>query len=154
LPDRILVGRVGRPHGIGGAFVVENPSDDPDRFAVGAMLFAAGEEAVVEESKRSGGRRVIRLDRSAARGAALEVERSSLPEPAEDHYYIADLLGLEVEREDGKALGNVAAVQDAPANAVLELDTGVLLPLVDACVLEVDVAARRIVVAPGFDSDD
>jgi 16S rRNA processing protein RimM len=154
LPDRILVGRVGRPHGIGGAFVVENPSDDPDRFAVGAMLFAAGEEAVVEESKRSGGRRVIRLDRPAARGAALEVERSSLPEPAEDHYYIADLLGLGVEREDGKALGNVAAVQDAPANAVLELDTGVLLPLVDACVLEVDVAARRIVVAPGFDSDD
>jgi 16S rRNA processing protein RimM len=154
LSDRVLVGRVGRPHGIGGAFVVENPSDDPERFAVGAILLAGGEQAVVEESKRSGGRRVIRLDRPIPRGTALEVERSALPEPAENHYYVADLLGLEVEREDGKALGKVAAVEDAPANAVIELDTGALLPLVDACVLEVDLAARRIVVAPGFDTDD
>jgi 16S rRNA processing protein RimM len=154
LSDRVLVGRVGRPHGIGGAFVVENPSDDPERFAVGAILLAGGEQAVVEESKRSGGRRVIRLDRPVPRGTALEVERSALPEPAENHYYVADLLGLEVEREDGKALGKVAAVEDAPANAVIELDTGALLPLVDACVLEVDLAARRIVVAPGFDTDD
>jgi len=109
---------------------------------------------VVEESKRSGGRRVIRLDRAVPRGTALEVERSALPEPAEDHYYVVDLVGLEVEREDGKALGKVAAVDDAPANAVLELDTGVLLPLVEACVRDVDLRARRIVVARGFDGDD
>src|SRR5215216_1469789 len=97
LPDRVVVGRVGRPHGIAGAFVVENPSDDPDRFAVGARLLAGADEAVVEESKRSGGRRVIRLDRPVPRGTSLEVERSALPEPAEDHYYVADLVGLEVE---------------------------------------------------------
>ena len=154
MPDRVLVGRVGRPHGIGGAFVVENASEDPERFAVGAILLAGGEQAVVEESKRSGGRRVIRLDRAVPRGTALEVERSALPEPAEDHYYVVDLVGLEVEREDGKALGKVAAVDDAPANAVLELDTGVLLPLVEACVRDVDLRARRIVVARGFDGDD
>ena len=154
MPDRVVVGRVGRPHGIAGAFVVENPSDDPARFAVGARLLAGDDEAVVEESKRSGGRRVIRLDRPVPRGTSLEVERSALPEPAEDHYYVADLVGLEVEREDGKALGRVTTVEDAPANAVLELDTGVLLPLVEACVRDVDLRARRIVVARGFDGDD
>jgi 16S rRNA processing protein RimM len=154
LPEWIAVGRVGRPHGVAGAFVVENSSDDPERLAVGARVFAGGEEAEVVESKRSGGRRVIRLDRAVPRGTVLEVERSALPEPAENYYYVADLVGLDVEREDGKALGRVAAVEDAPANAVLELDTGLLLPLVDACVREVDLGARRIVVARGFDADD
>jgi ribosomal 30S subunit maturation factor RimM len=39
------------------------------------------------------------------------------------------------------------------ANDVLELDSGLLLPLVEDCVLEVDLAARRVVVAPGFAPD-
>jgi 16S rRNA processing protein RimM len=151
---RLQVGRVGKPHGLGGAFVVEEASDDPERFAVGSRLLAGGEEAVVEESKRAGGRPVIRLDRTVERGAVLEIERSALPEPAEGHYYVADLVGLAVEREDGKALGRVAAVEDGVANAVLELDGGLLLPLVDACVLDLDVEAGRIVVARGFDEAD
>ena len=36
MPDRVAVGRVGKPHGIRGAFVVEDASEDPERFAVGA----------------------------------------------------------------------------------------------------------------------
>ena len=39
---------------------------------------------------------------------------------------------------------------ERPANDVLELDSGALLPLVEACVLEVDRDGGRIVVAPGF----
>ena len=38
----VPVGRVGRPHGLDGAFVVEQGSDDPDRYAVGAELFVDG----------------------------------------------------------------------------------------------------------------
>ena len=37
---RIRVGRVGRPHGLAGAFVVDEASEDPERFAVGAKLHA------------------------------------------------------------------------------------------------------------------
>ncbi len=148
------VGRVGKSHGLGGAFVVEGASNDPARFAVGRRLVVGGEEAVVKESKRAGGRPVIRLDRPVERGAVLEIERSELPDPAEDHFYVADLVGLAVEREDGRELGRVAAVGDGVANAVIELDSGLLLPLVDACVLEVDVAAGRVVVARGFDDAD
>jgi 16S rRNA processing protein RimM len=151
---RVQVGRVGKAHGLRGAFVVEGASDDPARFSVGARLVVDGEEAVVEESKRAGGRPVIRLDRPVERGAVLEIERSALSEPAEGNYYVADLVGLAVEREDGRALGRVAAVDDGVANAVLELDGGLLLPLVDACVLAVDIAAGRIVVARGFDEAD
>lgn len=151
---RIVVGRVGKPHGLQGAFVVEGASEDPARFAVGTRLVAGGEEAEIVESKRAGGRPVIRLDRDVSRGATLEVERASLPEPAQDEYYVADLIGLEVVREDGKTLGRVVEVQDFPANDVLELGSGLLLPLVEACVREVDLSARRIVVAPGYDEPE
>jgi ribosomal 30S subunit maturation factor RimM len=48
----------------------------------------------------------------------------------------------------------VVRVQDLPANSVLELDSGALLPLIDPCVREVDLDARRIVVAPGYDQPD
>ena len=67
MADLVQVGKVGRPHGLGGAFVVEHGSDDPDRYAVGATLIVAGEPATVVEAKRAGGRPVIRLDRNVER---------------------------------------------------------------------------------------
>jgi 16S rRNA processing protein RimM len=151
---RVHIGRVGRSHGRDGAFVVQDASDDPRRFEVGARLFVDGEEAVVVDSKQAGGRPVIRLDRAAAPGATLEIDRSSLPAPEPDHYYVSDLVGLEVVREDGASLGLVRDVQAFPANDVIELDTGLLLPLVEACVKEVDLGGRRIVVAPGYDKPE
>ncbi len=148
--DRVLVGRVGKPHGLNGAFAVEQASEAPERFAVGATLLVAGEPATVVESKRSRGRPVIRLDRTPERGAALEVPRSELPPPEEGSYYEFQLVGLAVEDEEGRSLGCVTAVRAGVANDVLELDSGLALPLVDACVREVDLPAGRILIAPGF----
>ena len=65
------------------------------------------------------------------------------------------LVGLRVEEEGGRALGTVDEVQNGPANDTLELDSGLLLPLVESCVLDIDIAAGRIVVARGFaDADE
>jgi 16S rRNA processing protein RimM len=154
--ETVRVGRVGRPHGIAGAFVVEQPSDDPARFAVGARLLAGGEEVEVVESRRvGGGRLAIRLDRPVPRGTELALRRGDLPEPEEDAYYVFQLVGLRVEEEGGRDLGTVRDVISAPANDVLELEGGGLLPLVGACVLDVDLQAGRILVAPGYaDSAD
>jgi 16S rRNA processing protein RimM len=148
--ERVSVGRVGRPHGIKGAFVVDDASDAPERLAKGAELLVDGEPARVVESKRSGGRPVIRLDRTAPRGARLEVLRASLPEPEADSYYVFQLRGLEVVDEGGEALGRVHDVLPYPANDVLELDTGLVLPLVEACVKEIDLETGRILVTRGF----
>ncbi len=147
---RVRVGKVGKPHGLEGAFVVEEGSDDPERFAKGVTLLVDGQPARVVESKRAGGRPVIRLDREVARGAAIEVEREQLPEPAEGEYYAFQLVGLEVEEEGGEKLGRVTEITSGPANDVLELDTGLALPLVDACVRKVDLAGGRILVQTGF----
>ena len=150
MTDRVAVGRVGKPHGLEGAFVVENASDAPERFAKGAELLVGGKPARVVESKRAGGRPVIRVDCEAARGARLEVLRTSLPDPEADSYYVFQLRGLEVVEEGGDALGRVREVVPYPANDVLELDSGLDLPLVEACVREVDLDAGRIVVTRGF----
>ena len=152
MSELIRVGRVGRPHGLDGAFFVEEASEDPERFAVGGVLLAGGARVEVVESKRSGGRPVIRLDRKVERGTPLDVERGSLPEPEQGSYYAFQLLGLEVQEEGGSVLGRVTEVSSGPANDVIELDTGLLLPLVEACVQKVDLDAGRILVQPGFAS--
>jgi 16S rRNA processing protein RimM len=149
--DLVLVGRVGRPHGLDGAFLVEDASDDERRYAVGATLLAGGEPATVVLSRRVGrGRTAIKLDRRAERGTELAVRREDLPPPDEGSYYVADLVGLDVVEEGGARLGVVADVLPGVANDVLELDSGLLLPLVEDCVREVQLAQRRVLVAPGF----
>jgi 16S rRNA processing protein RimM len=150
---RVQVGRVGKPHGLAGAFVVEKASDDPERFADGVTLLVGGEPAKVLESKRAGGRPVIRMDRDVPRGAPIEIELGDLPPPGEGEYYAFQLVGLEVEDAAGRKLGRVTEVSSTPANDVLELDTGLALPLVDACVQEVDLERGRILVKPGFAAD-
>ncbi len=142
---------MGRPHGVHGAFFVEEASEDPARFAVGATLHGPGGPVTVVERKHgSGGRVVLRVDPPLERGAPLRVLRSELEQPAEDEYYVFELVGLEVVEESGRRLGMVAEVYSSPANDVLELDSGLALPLVAACVRAVERQRGRIVVASGF----
>ena len=149
--ELVTVGRVGRPHGIDGSFFVDEASESPERFARGATLLVDGDPAEVVVSKRgAGGRPVIKLDRSVRRGATLAVRRDDLPAPEEDAYYVFQLVGLAVEEEGGRVLGVVTDVENAPANDVLVLDSGLLLPLVESCVLDIDLAAGRVLVARGF----
>jgi 16S rRNA processing protein RimM len=78
--DLVTVGRVGRPHGLDGAFFVEGASERKGIFAQGATLHAGGEPATVVASRHgSGGRPVIRLDREVGRGTELAVARATLP---------------------------------------------------------------------------
>jgi 16S rRNA processing protein RimM len=124
------------------------------RFEIGAELLVAGEPAKVVAAKRARGRPVIRLDRRVERGAALEVAREALAEVGEGEYYVFQLVGLSVEEEGGRALGTVKDVAPGVANDVLELDSGLLLPMVEECVLSVDVERGRLVVASGFAGAD
>jgi 16S rRNA processing protein RimM len=150
----VVVGRVGRPHGVDGAFIVEAASDDPARFGVGALLRVHGEPATIVVSRRVGrGRLAIKLDREVERGAELAVLRSELPGTEPGSYYVSDLIGLEVIEEGGRELGRVRDVHPGPANDALELDTELLLPLVEECVREVDLERGRILVGRGFADD-
>lgn len=147
---RVRIGRVGRPHGIDGAFFVEQPSNDSRWWKTGATFLAEGRPVQVVAHRTSSGRPVIKLDEPVERGTVLEVERDALPPTEADEYYAFELVGLPVVEETGRELGTVKAVTPGVANDVLELDTDVLLPMVEDCVRTIDLDAGRIVVAEGF----
>jgi 16S rRNA processing protein RimM len=151
--ELVTVGRVGRPHGLDGSFVVERPSENEELFEPGATLYAGGTPATVVARKRAGGRLVLELDPPAERGAELAIPRSRLPEPGEDSYYVFQLRGLEAVEEGGRRLGVVQDVTPGVANDVLELDSGLSLPMHEECIRRIDLAEGTIVVAVGFADD-
>jgi 16S rRNA processing protein RimM len=153
MPDRdhVPVGRVGRAHGIDGAFVVQHPSADERRYAVGSRLYVDGEPAAVTLSRRAGAsRRAIKLDRPVERGAVLTVPAQELPPPEPDHFYVFQLVGLDAFDEEGRALGVVADVAEGVANDNLVLASGTLVPMIEDAVLDVDLVQRRVVIARAY----
>ena len=141
---------MGRPHGVDGAFVVEEASDDPRRFEAGSSLLVKGHPATVVLSRRvGGGRRAIKLDREVERGDELAVPRSELPVPEPDSFYVSDLVGLVVE-EGGSERGVVRDVLPGAANDNLVLDSGLLVPLVEDAIASIDLESGRIVLNAGF----
>ena len=149
--ELVPIGRVGRPHGLDGSFVVEDASDDERRWVAGATLLVDGAPATVESMRRvGGGRRAIRLDRKVERGARLAVPLSELPPAEPDSYYAFQLVGLDVLEDGGRELGRVVAVHPGAANDNVELDDGTLVPLIEDAILAIDLDAGRIDVAAGF----
>ena len=148
--ETVTVGRVGKSHGLDGSFVVEDASDAPERFVVGAELWVEGEAAKIVARRQARGRPVIKLDRRVPRGAALQVPRASLEPTGDDEYYVFQLVGLRVEEEGGDVLGTVTDVLPGVANDVLQLDSGLALPMVEDCVRAVNIDAGTILIAPGF----
>jgi 16S rRNA processing protein RimM len=147
----VPIGRVGRPHGLDGAFVVERASPDDRRWRVGATLLVDGAPATITLSRRAGGRRhAIRLDRDVTRGAVLAVHETDLPAPEPDSYYVFQLVGLEAVDEDGVSLGEVVEVHTGSANDNVELEDGTLVPLIEDAVREIDLEGGRVVVVRGF----
>jgi 16S rRNA processing protein RimM len=160
---RVVVGRIGRPHGIRGEVTVETRTDEPDeRFAPGAVLSVDGpvKELVVERTHWHSGRLLVtfrgaadRNDAEALRGLLLHVERDpdEMPDDPEE-YYDSSLEGCAVVLTDGTAVGTVVEVVHLPAQDLLSVRTAderdVLVPFVSEIVPSVDVAARRIVIDP------
>lgn len=97
-------------------------------------------------------------DRAAAeeyRGALVRVARELLPEPEEDEYFLADLVGCVVcDSRSGQAIGTATRAESLPANVVvtITLDAGgtILAPLAGDAMPLVDVEARRIDVDTTF----
>ncbi|HYF58068.1 MAG TPA: ribosome maturation factor RimM [Burkholderiaceae bacterium] len=88
-------------------------------------------------------------DRDAAlalKGAEVGVRRADFPPLPDDEVYWVDLVGCAVTNPAGDALGRVVAVDDHGAHPILETDAGLLIPFVDAYVVEVEPAEDRIVV--------
>lgn len=150
---RILVGEIGRPHGVRGLVKVRSFTADPGAIAsYGPLTDATGERRFALTFLAEGLARVEGVaDREAAArltGTALYVERAGLPPAEEEEFYLADLVGLRAETAGGNSLGLVRSVEEHGAGAFLVLDGPPerLVPFTRACVPVVDTAAGRVLV--------
>ncbi len=152
---RILMGVVGRPHGVRGLVHVQSYTADPTDLArYGILLDDAGRgwtlrwrSPGVAELRDAGG--AVLADRNAAElrvNTRLYVERDRLPAPDPEEFYLSDLVGLAAVSVDGAALGRVTVVHDYGAGASLELDSGAIVPFTRAAVPTVDVAGGTLVI--------
>lgn len=160
---RVVVGRIGRPHGIRGEVTVETRTDEPDeRFAPGAVLSVDTPAGMltVDRAHWHSGRLLVafagvadRNQAEALRGLLLHVERDAgeVPDDPEE-YYDSSLVGCAVDLSDGTTVGVVSEVVHLPGQDLLAVrtpdDRDVLVPFVAAIVPTVDVTARRIVITP------
>lgn len=173
LPQAVLVGTILRPHGIKGEVTVALWSDYDRRFAPGVELQATapappsrpptpGRPAatirqrllrVERATPHKGGLRVAFAgiaDREAAeslRGLELWVPLSEVPAPPAGAYYVFELIGCRCFDERDGDIGIVVDVQEDGGGTLLEVEKDgrrVALPFVEAFLVRVDRAARRI----------
>jgi 16S rRNA processing protein RimM len=164
----VVVGRIGRPHGVRGEVTVEVRSDDPDlRFYVGAVLATdpASRGPLTVTGKRwhrdvllltvegPGGRVLTtREDAEELRNTELLVDIADLPELEDpDSFYDHQLVGLTARLLDESELGEVTAVRHEGADLlVVRRPEGgdLLIPFVAAIVPTVDLAGGYLVVDP------
>ena len=144
------MGRVAGSYGVRGWLKVDSPQS---ALAACSRWWIGGAEYAVEQVKEHSGRLVAKLagleSREAAlklKGSTVHVRREALPEPEAGHYYLADLVGLEVLNERGEALGVVKRWMFSGAQDVMEVagDKTRLIPWTAAVVREVDLQKRQI----------
>jgi 16S rRNA processing protein RimM len=160
----LVVGRIGRAHGLRGEVLVDVRTDEPERrLAPGTVLATDPGTAgplTIATGRVHSGRLLLHFsgvpDRTAAealRGVLLlaDIDPDALPDD-DDEWYDHQLVGLDVVAVDGSVVGEVREVLHLPGHDVLAVSrpdgTEALVPFVSEIVPEVDIAANRLLVTP------
>lgn len=161
---QLVVGRVGRAHGIKGDVTVEVRTDEPEvRLGPGAVLATDPAEAgplTIESGRVHSGRLLLRFegvrDRTGAealRNVLLiaEIDPEELPEDP-DEFYDHQLMDLDVVLADGTEIGRITEITHLPSQDlfIVERPDGseVMIPFVEEIVTEIDLEEQRAVVEP------
>lgn len=158
--DRVVVGRIGRAHGLLGEVAVTVLTDVPEqRFHPGAQLVSARGPLTVSRVRSHHGRLLITFagvdDRDAAEqlaGVVLQVSATGRDAPGENEWWDSDLVGLQAMLPDGSVLGTIVEVVHLSAQDLLAVrDEGSrerLIPFVTAIVPVVDLSGGKVHITP------
>jgi len=157
---RLLVGRIGRAHGIAGEATIEVRSDEPQlRFAVGARVQTdtRGDLTITSHRLHNGtlllgfagvtDRNGVEALRDTLLYADVDITEQSAP----NEYHVMQLIGCQAFLESGELFGELTDVLNLPGQDVLSIATAsgeVLIPFVQQLVPHVDVVARKVIVIP------
>jgi len=157
---RLLVGRIGRAHGIGGEATIEVRTDEPQlRFAIGARVQTdtRGDLTITSHRLHNGtlllgfagvtDRNGVEALRDTLLYADVDITEQSAP----NEYHVMQLIGCQAFLESGELFGELTDVLNLPGQDVLSIATAsgeVLIPFVQQLVPHVDVVARKVIVIP------
>ena len=154
MEDLLQVGIITSTHGVRGEVKVYPTTDDPRRFRrLKEVVLDTGREKLnleIEGVKFFKQFVILKFkgldninDIEKYRQKSLYVTRKNAVRLQRDEYFIADLIGLKVQDEDGTELGTVKGVIETGANDVYEVEMAdgrsLLLPAIKQCILNVDV---------------
>jgi 16S rRNA processing protein RimM len=158
---RLLVGRIGRAHGILGEATIEVRTDEPDRrFAIGATVQtdSEGDLKVISGRVHNGilllgfegitDRNSIEKLRNTLLYADVDINESN---EDEDEYHVMQLIGCVAVLESGEVFGEITDVVNLPGQDLLAIKTAQgeqLIPFVHQLVPTVDIANKKVVVIP------
>jgi len=159
---QLVIGRIGRAHGVRGDLFVEPMTDEPDhRYADGTVLMTSNDTTLtVATSKWHSGRFVVHFagfdDRNAAetlRGLTLSIEVDPSQSPQDpDEYYDHQLVGLNVVLTDGTHVGTIGEVIHLPSQDLLTVlrvgEAEALIPFVTEFVPDINLATKTVVITP------
>lgn len=161
--DMVVVARIGRPQGVYGEVTVELRTDAPDeRFAAGSILATDPAERGplrIRAARQHGSAWVLAIEGFEDRQGAESLRNTLLLVPADerprlddiDEFYDSQLIGLRAVDTEGADLGRVTRVQHLGGDLLVIARVGgaeLLVPFVSAIVIEVDLAAGRVVIDP------
>lgn len=166
MDDAVVIGTIGKPHGVHGELRVYPTGPTVDVLENGARVTARGKDAdrqlTIRDIRDAGAHRLVRFDEIGDREAAATVVGASLVVDAsqlidledEDEFYVRDLIGCEVRDEDGGRIGAIREVHDGAANPSLEIertDTDpILVPFTHDAISAVDLSEHVVVVRRGL----
>lgn len=152
------VGRVLRPHGLGGDVRVKAFSETGVNVQGGRTVFLDGVRREVLRSRADKDAWVLQLEgitnRTAAeeyRGALLEVPDDEVARESEDSYFVHELIGLRVVTSGGEELGTIAEVMQPGANDVYVVQGPrgeILVPVIADVIDRIDVTGGVVVITP------
>lgn len=157
----LIVGRIGRVHGVRGEVTVEVRTDSPEeRFQVGTQIAtdpAKFGPLTITGQRWHNGILLLTFEGVSDRGAAEKIKNVLLmaevdiSESDTDEFHVQLLIGSTIELVDGTVLGTIDDVLTTKGQNLLSFIRGgnqVLIPFVKAIVPTVDIAARKVVITP------
>lgn len=160
-PVYLAVGRLRRPHGIEGEILMDILTDFPERLKIGKTLYAGPDYEPIRLAGIRGHNRakIVRLvgydlpeTVGRFRNAVLYVKADEVPPLPEGEYYHHELLGLRIVDETGQNLGRLDQILETGANDIYLVktpdDNELLLPAIEAVVLEINLEKGEICVRP------
>ena len=151
-------GKIVNTHGLRGEVKALYYTNGPAFFdTVKKLHLSGGKSLTLSAWRQSKGAVLLKFkeitsvdEAEAVVGQTISVSRADLPPLPEGRYYIADILGMAVITDEGRALGKVVDVFKTGSNDVYTVqgDKEYLIPVIDEVILSTDLAKREIIIKP------